>query len=98
MNETLDMPNDANGTTPNPVVLYGTQTVQKFNSSSADEVRILLALYRVQEKNVDLVMTMNVPMTSEDGGAVSEDDWGTARDAFNVAARSLRIIDYGLFA
>ncbi|OSD02864.1 Mog1p/PsbP-like protein [Trametes coccinea BRFM310] len=98
VNETVDMPNDSNGSTPNPVVLYGTQTVQKFNSASADEVRILLALYRVPEKNVDLVMTMNVPMTSADGGAVSEDDWGTARDVFHVAARSLRILDYGLFA
>ncbi|KAI8998831.1 Mog1p/PsbP-like protein [Trametes punicea] len=96
--ETLDMPNESNGTTPNPVVLYGTQLVQKFNSPTTDEVRILLALYRVPDKNVDLVMTMNVPMTSADGGAVSEDDWGTARDVFNVAARSLRIVDYGLFA
>ncbi|KAI0637189.1 Mog1p/PsbP-like protein [Trametes polyzona] len=98
VNETFDLPNDSNGTTPNPVVLYGTQTVQKFNSAAADEVRILLALYRVPDKNVDLVLSMNVPMTSTDGGAVSEDDWGTARDVFNAAARSLRIVDYGLFA
>ncbi|KAI0781146.1 Mog1p/PsbP-like protein [Trametes elegans] len=98
VNETTDLANDSNGATPNPVVLYGTQHVQKFNRTAADEVRILLALYRVPQKNVDLVLTMNVPMTSEDGGAVSEDDWGAARDVFNVAARSLRIVDYGLFA
>lgn len=96
--ETVDLPNDSDGATPNPVVLYGTQTVQKFNTATADEVRILLALYRVPEKNVDLVMTMNVPMTGADGDAVSEDGWSTARDVFNVAARSLRIVDYGLFA
>ncbi|KAH9854039.1 Mog1p/PsbP-like protein [Lenzites betulinus] len=96
--DTADLSNDSNGATPNPVVLYGTQTVQKFNSATADEVRILLALYRVPEKNVDLVMTMNVPMTSTDGGAVGEDGWNTARNVFNTAARSLRIVDYGLFA
>lgn len=72
--------------------------MQKFNSQTTDEVRILLALYRVPHKNVDLVMTMNVPMTSADGGAVSEDDWGSARGIFDEAARSLRIVDYGLFA
>ncbi|KAI0831085.1 Mog1p/PsbP-like protein [Trametes gibbosa] len=98
INDTVDLSNGSKGTTPNPVVLYGTQAVQKFNSTTADEVRILLALYRVPEKNVDLVMTMNVPMTSADGGAVGEDAWHAARDIFQAAARSLRIVDYGLFA
>ena len=78
--------------------MYGTQTVQKFNSKTADEVRILLALYRVKDKDVDLVMTMNVPMTTADGGAVSEEDWTEAKGVFEVAAKSLRIVDYGLFA
>ncbi|KAI0747915.1 Mog1p/PsbP-like protein [Daedaleopsis nitida] len=96
--DTAENPNGSDGTTPDPVVLYGTQTVKKFNSRSADEVRILLALYRVPDKNVDLVMTMNVPMTSAKGGAVSEADWTAARATFDVAAKSLRIVDYGLFA
>ncbi|RPD79852.1 Mog1p/PsbP-like protein [Lentinus tigrinus ALCF2SS1-7] len=98
VNETTDVPNGSDGTTPDPVVLYGTQTVQKFNSQSADEVRILLALYRVLDRNIDLVMTMNVPMASADGGAVSEEDWNEAKAAFEIAAKSLRILDYGLFA
>ncbi|KAI0670595.1 Mog1p/PsbP-like protein [Trametes maxima] len=98
VNETLDVTNDSAGATPHPVVLYGTQTVQKFNREAADEVRILLALYRVPQKNVDLVMSMNVPMTSEDGGVASEETWGAARNVFDRAARSLRIVDYGLFA
>ncbi|RDX48357.1 Mog1p/PsbP-like protein [Polyporus arcularius HHB13444] len=98
VSETMDFPNGSNGATPNPVVLYGTQTVQKFNSTSADEVRILLALYRVSDKNTDLVMTMNVPMVSADGGAVSEEDWNQAKAVFEIAAKSLRIVDYGLFA
>lgn len=72
--------------------------VEKFNKKTPDEVRILLALYRVPNKKVDLVMTMNVPMASADGGASSEADWVSAKDAFDVAAKSLRIVDYGLFA
>ncbi|KAI0807226.1 Mog1p/PsbP-like protein [Fomes fomentarius] len=98
INHTTDVANGSNGATPDPVVLYGTQTVQKFNSQSTDEVRILLALYRVPDKNIDLVLTMNVPMTSADGGAVSENDWDAAKGVFEVAAKSLRIVDYGLFA
>ena len=98
INDTTEVQNDSNGATPNPMILSGTQTVQKFNSQSADEVRILLALYRVADKNIDLVMTMNVPMTSTDGGAVSENDWDAAKSVFEVAAKSLRIVDYGLFA
>ncbi|EIW60576.1 Mog1p/PsbP-like protein [Trametes versicolor FP-101664 SS1] len=96
--EAVEVSNDSKGATPNPTVLYGTQAVQKFNTATADEVRILLALYRVSEKKVDLVMTMNAPMTGSDGDAITEKEWGTARDAFNTAARSLRIVDYGLFA
>ena len=96
--ETTEVSNGSNGATPDPVVLYGTQTVPKFNSKTADEVRILLALYRIRNKNADLVMTMNVPMTSADGGAVSEQDWDEAKGVFDVAAKTLRVVDYGLFA
>ncbi|KAI1787930.1 Mog1p/PsbP-like protein [Ganoderma leucocontextum] len=92
-----EVSNGSDGATPTPVVLYGTQSVQKFNSKTTDEVRILLALFRVKEKDVDLVMTMNVPMTSADGGAVSENDWTAAKGIFDVATKSLRIEDYGLF-
>ncbi|EJF65655.1 Mog1p/PsbP-like protein [Dichomitus squalens LYAD-421 SS1] len=98
VHDATKVPNGSNGATPDPVVLYGTQTVHKFNSTSADEVRILLALYRVKHKAVDLVMTMNVPMTSTDGGSVSEDSWAEAKAVFDIAAKSLRIVDYGLFA
>ena len=98
VNETTEVSNDSNGATPNPVVLYGMQMVQKFNKKTPDEVRILLALYRVPDKKVDLVMTMNAPMTSVDGGAVGESDWTSAKEVFNTAAKSLRIVDYGLFA
>ncbi|KAM5539079.1 hypothetical protein V8D89_007302 [Ganoderma adspersum] len=89
--------NGSDGATPDPVLLYGTQSVQKFNSKTTDEVRILLALFRVKDKNIDLVMTMNIPMTSVDGGAVSESDWTAAKGVFDIAAKSLRIVDYALF-
>ncbi|GBE82487.1 Mog1p/PsbP-like protein [Sparassis crispa] len=83
---------------PAPVVLSGTQAVPKFNSTAPDRIRVLLAVYRVQSHNLDLVMTMNVPTETHDGGAVNSADWANAQDVFLVAARSLKIIDYGLFA
>ncbi|PCH38331.1 Mog1p/PsbP-like protein [Wolfiporia cocos MD-104 SS10] len=92
-----DIPGDA-GQTPAPIVLTGTQLVRKYNRIETDEIRILLAVYRVQDRNVDLVMSMNVPIKTSDGGAVSEDDWSSAKHTFDTAARSLRIVDYGLFA
>lgn len=92
-----EVANGCNGATPDPVILCGTQSIQKFNSKTTDEVRILLALFRVKEKDIDLVMTMNVPMTSANGGAVSESGWSQAKDVFDVATKSLCIVDYGLF-
>lgn len=85
------------GDTPAPTVLTGTQAVRKFNSSRPDEIRVLLAVYRVSSHNIDLVLHMNVPMKTSDGGAVNEEQWLAARDAFMVATRSLRIVDFGLF-
>lgn len=57
-----------------------------------------MALYRVETKGVDLVLTMNVPITSSDDGAVGEEGFTTARADFDSAVRSLRIVDFGLFA
>ena len=87
-----------NGETPAPVLLYGTQNVHKFNATVPDEVQIFLALYRIPNKNVDLVMSMNVPTKSTDGGAVSADELAASRNVFQTAASSLTIVDFGLFA
>lgn len=87
-----------NGATPAPVLLSGTQQVSKFNSAVPDEVQISLALYRVEGKNVDFVMSMNVPTTSADGGAVTAAGRSEAQKMFDVAASSLNIVDFGLFA
>ncbi|TFY58159.1 hypothetical protein EVJ58_g6587 [Rhodofomes roseus] len=84
--------------TPLPIVLSGTQLVRKFNHAQPDELRILLAVYRLQDKNVDLVVSMNIPMKTSDGAIVTEGQFAAAQETFSIAARSLRIVDYGLFA
>ena len=88
---------EARGQTPSPILLHGTQSVPKFNSTTADEVTIFLALYRVESKKVDLVMTMNVPTKTSDGGAVNADGLAAAKHDFGMAAASLNIVDFGLF-
>ncbi|OCH95625.1 Mog1p/PsbP-like protein [Obba rivulosa] len=92
------IPNGTDHETPKPVVLSGIQSVRKFNKATLDEVHILLAVYRLDDHNIDLVMSMNIPTKTEDGNAVSETEQSASKDAFNTAAQSLRIVDFGLFA
>ena len=51
----------------------------------------IMAVYRVAGKGVDAVLTMNVPF-------VDQTQLDEAKEVFNVAARSLAIVDYSLFA
>lgn len=95
---TTVIPNDRGDNTPSPVVVVGTQQIKKFNRPTPDDVRIFLALYRVESKNVDLVLSMNIPLRTSDGQSVPESDQTAARQVFDTAVRSLRIIDFGLFA
>ncbi|KLO07989.1 Mog1p/PsbP-like protein [Schizopora paradoxa] len=83
--------------TPSPIFLHGQQTVKKFNRTVPDEVQIMLALYRIEGKSVDLVFTANLPVATEAGDGMSEDQLKEAKDAFITAAHSLRIDDFGLF-
>lgn len=78
-------------------MLYGSQRVQKFNRVDADDVRIFMALYRVENKAVDVVLTMNVPVRVDEGGAVEEQGLAAAKVDFDTAVRSLQIVDFGLF-
>ncbi|KAH7340344.1 hypothetical protein B0J17DRAFT_651023 [Rhizoctonia solani] len=80
-------------------VLQGTQLVPKFNRTHPDTVKILLAVYRVVEKGVDLVLTFNVPVQTEKAGSAVDAE-GAKRwlDAYEAAVPSLKIIDFGLFA
>ncbi|KAG5645007.1 hypothetical protein DXG03_007284 [Asterophora parasitica] len=91
------IPNDRGDATPSAIVLVGVQNVPKFNHSTPDEVLILLALYRLEQKNVDLVVTFNIPTASSDGGAVSREGAEVARSQFDALVRSLHIVDFGLF-
>jgi hypothetical protein len=84
--------------TPHAMRLSGIQMVPKFNRETPDKVLILMALYRVTEKSVDMVVTFNVPLESEDGGAVSNEDLPSINSQFDQFTRSFRILDFGLFA
>ncbi|KAH9053873.1 Mog1p/PsbP-like protein [Lactarius vividus] len=91
------IPNDRGDLTPSVILLHGRQGVRKFNRTSVDDVRISLALYRVEEKGVDLVLTLNLPMNGE-GGIRTEAEYTEAKSDFCSIATSLRIVDFGLFA
>ncbi|KAH8833567.1 hypothetical protein DL96DRAFT_1577555 [Flagelloscypha sp. PMI_526] len=90
--------NERGDATPSVVVLSGTQKVSKYNRNALDDVRILLGLYRVESKNIDLVVSFNIPLNAADGGAVDEEGLNKSQADFDVFVRSLRIVDFGLFA
>jgi len=92
------IPNDRGDNTPSVIILKGEQSVQKFNHSTPDKVRILMALFRIESKPVDLVVTFNIPLEAVDGGAVSNEDLEKVQIDFNNIVRTLRIVDFGLFA
>lgn len=87
---------DGRGDTPSPIVLHGTQLVCKFNSAVLHTIHVLLAVFRIESKNVDLVLSMNIPL-----GAVEDriDDakYQQAQLDFDTAVESLRILDFRLF-
>jgi len=84
---------------PTPTLLTGTQSIRKFNKPDPDEVRIAMALYRIEGKNSDVVMTMNFPV-KEVSGSVPETDrgWEFWRIVFMTAVQSFTIDDFNLFA
>jgi len=82
--------------TPSLTVLEGTQLVRKFNSTLPDKIYILLALFRVESKNVDLVLSMNIPPHTA-GGNIDDAEHQRAQRDFETAVESLQIIDFRLF-
>ena len=56
-----------------------------------DDIRIYLAVYRVETKNVDIVLSMNVPVSAQ-----AEEE--AYKAIFETAVRTLHIVDFGLFA
>lgn len=89
--------NDRGDQTPSPIILHGSQRIRKFNAMAADNVDILIALFRVQSrgKSADLVVSASIPRSSE--GCVGEERAAAIASEFNSLVSSLRIIDYGLF-
>lgn len=80
--------------TPYPIILDGIQTVSKFNKPKKFKVRILMALYRLTELPHDVVFTLNVPREPSTG---TTEDSERIKSMFEAAARSLKIVDFGLF-
>lgn len=82
-----------------PIVLEGRQRVAKFNKAAneADDVLILLALWRIPGKKTDMVLTVNFPLAQGGKAAASIDD-SEARRAFEAFVGSLEVKDWGLFA
>jgi len=83
--------------------LVGTQTVPKFNKGAqqADTVKIFLAVWRVDAKNMDLVLTVNVPVkTGADANArgVGEPGAEWARAVWEYAKSTFVVEDFNLFA
>jgi hypothetical protein len=76
-----------------PTMLEGSQMAPKFNDPIHVNVHILLAVYRIPSKNVDLVLSANIPATR---GTDSVDNLDRA--TFEEIAKSMRILQYGLFA
>lgn len=81
-----------------PATLEGAQTVSKFNrpESEADTVLILLALWRIPDRDADVTLCVNWPIRSGETG--EERDPAEARKVFEDAWRSFQINDFGLFA
>lgn len=77
--------------TPVPIALEGLQRIRKFNHATTDDVRIYMALFRIEKKDIDLVVTFNVPLESLDGEGIAKAD-------FRTFVETLRIVDYDLFA
>jgi len=90
------LPNDRGDKTPSPIVLKGSQLVRKFNSTVPDTIRIFLAVFRVESKKIDLVLSMNVPLRTVEG-KTDDVEYQRAQHDFETAVKSLRILDLGLF-
>ena len=91
------VPNDRGDETPSAIVLKGTQMVKKFSHATPDTVEILMALYRIESKSIDLVLTFNIPLQSVDEGTSQDAEVERAEEDFGTFVRSLHVVDYGLF-
>ncbi|OAX41312.1 Mog1p/PsbP-like protein [Rhizopogon vinicolor AM-OR11-026] len=83
-----------------PTVLDGRQTLKK--AGSIHHLRTLFALFRIKEKNHDVVVSFNMPTETGDGpgsnGAITAEQEQAIESDFYRVVDSLRIVDYNLFA
>ncbi|KAF8319530.1 Mog1p/PsbP-like protein, partial [Cantharellus anzutake] len=85
---------------PAPILLSGTQRIKKFNRTTADDVLILLALWRLDKYNIDLVLSCNIPVKTDSpettivGAEVNVEE---TKSTFAKAVGSFKIVDFGLF-
>jgi hypothetical protein len=81
---------------PSIVILRGQQGVKKYNRTSVDDLRIFVALYRL-ERGVDIVLSYNFPVNTGDGAIRTEEQCNAAKEAFLSIANSFHVVDFGLF-
>ncbi|KIK93505.1 hypothetical protein PAXRUDRAFT_828898 [Paxillus rubicundulus Ve08.2h10] len=98
MQDPIVIPNDRGDETPSPIVLRGTQNIRKFSQTAVDQVEVLMALFRVQSKHADVVVSANILKSSGGQVMVAEEKAAAIAFDFNLLVSSLSIVDYGLFA
>lgn len=84
--------------TPPPTLCDGWQEVAKYNRTAPDKVEIMLAVYRLEAQNIDVVLSVNLPHVLADGTRTPEHIITGIKSSFLAVAQSLSIVDFGLFA
>lgn len=84
--------------TPSAILLDGVQNVLKFNQKNPDEVRVLMALYRIAKHGTDIVVTFNLPIRTNRGPLIREEEQTKILSDFREFVHSFQIVDYNLFA
>lgn len=81
--------------TPSPMFLRGRQRAHKFNQPRANEVEILIALFRIatSKARADVLVSGSIP--TESIGLVKQD---TIKSDFQALVSSFHILDFALFA
>lgn len=97
VDEVNEVPYNRGVEIPSIIILRGRQSVKKFNRTSVDDLRIFIALYRLKEKGVDLVLSLNFPTNTGEGVIRTEEQYNSAKEAFLSIAASLHVDDFSLF-
>jgi Ran-interacting Mog1 protein len=97
VDEVNEIPYNRDDQIPSVIILRGRQGVKKFNKTSVDDLRIFVALYRLKERSVDLVLSLNFPMNTSEGVTRTDEQYNTAKETFLSIAASLHVIDFSLF-